>query len=401
MARVMVVYGTRPEAIKLAPVLRELAADPDVHVDVVVTGQHRDLLAPVHGIFGITPDVDLGLGRAGQSVATLAAQVVAGVAGAIDERRPDLVLVHGDTTTTMAGALAAFCAQVPVAHLEAGLRSGDLDSPFPEEGNRRLVTAIAGLHLAPTAAAFGNLLLENVDASSVVVTGNTVIDALLAATDRPAEPQDPAVREAVASGARIVLLTGHRRESWGGGLARVARAVRRVVEERPDTVVVAPLHPNPLVRQAIAPELAGLDRAYLVEPLDYPEFCALMNAAYCIVTDSGGIQEEAPSLGVPVLVTRDTTERQEAVLSGAALLVGTDEEALVAALSGVLDDTRLHERMARAGNPYGDGRAARRCVAAIKQYLGVGARLPEFMAVDGGGAGSGSPEWEWGTGAKF
>ncbi|WP_454111278.1 non-hydrolyzing UDP-N-acetylglucosamine 2-epimerase, partial [Leifsonia shinshuensis] len=309
---ILVVYGTRPEAIKVAPVIRALRSDPDLAVQVAVTGQHRELLDSVNAFFGITPDFDLDVGRPGQSLAGIAAAALSGLSTVLDHVRPDAVLVHGDTTTSTVAALAAYYAKIPVVHLEAGLRSGDMLSPWPEEGNRRLTAQLASLHLAPTTSARENLLAENVPASAITLTGNTVIDALLYTVARPTAFTDRRIDTALQAGQRVIVLTGHRRESWDGGLNRTARALARVAAQRPDITIVAPLHPNPIVRRAIEPVFHDFDRAILIEPLDYPEFCHLLNAAHCVVTDSGGIQEEAPSLGVPVLVTRDTTERPEA-----------------------------------------------------------------------------------------
>jgi UDP-N-acetylglucosamine 2-epimerase (non-hydrolysing) len=375
---VAVVYGTRPEAIKVAPVIRALQADPDLDTQVILTGQHRDLVAGVNEFFGIAPDLDLAIGRHGQSLTDIMSGALTGLAGAFSRLRPDAVLVHGDTTTSTAAALCAYYHQIPVVHLEAGLRSGDLLSPYPEEGNRQLTGRLAALHLAPTPRAKASLLAENVAPENIAVTGNTVIDALLYTVAQPVPIGDERLAEAARRGERIVVVTGHRRESWAGGLGATARAIARVLASRPDVVVALPMHPNPIVRAAIEPELGGLDRAVLIEPLDYPEFCHLMAAAWCIVTDSGGIQEEAPSLGKPVLVTRTTTERPEAIAAGSARLVGTGEAAIVDELSALLDDQQHYDRMSTAVNPYGDGRAAPRATAALKAHLGLGDRLEDF-----------------------
>jgi UDP-N-acetylglucosamine 2-epimerase (non-hydrolysing) len=374
----MVVYGTRPEAIKCAPVIRALRAEPCLDVAVAVTGQHRELLDGVDAFFDIVPDFDLDVGRPGLSLAGIGAAVLSGLSEVFDKEKPDAVLVHGDTTTSLAAAMAAYYSRIPVVHLEAGLRSGDMLSPWPEEGNRRATGQLASLHLAPTASARGNLLAENVRAEGIAVTGNTVIDALLHSVDRPVPFADPRIDEALRAGQRLVLLTGHRRESWDGGLERTARAIARVAAARPDVTVVAPLHPNPVVRQAIEPLLLASERTILTGPMDYPEFCHLLASAHCVITDSGGIQEEAPSLGKPVLVTRDTTERPEAIDAGAALLVGTDEDVIAGELARLLDDDSSYERMAQATNPYGDGRATERVVAALKSHFGLGSRLPDF-----------------------
>lgn len=375
---IMVVYGTRPEAIKVAPVIQALQADPELAVHVTVTGQHRELLDSVNAFFGITPDVDLDIGRPGQSLADIGAAALSGLAKVLDQVRPDAVLVHGDTTTSTTAAFAAYYAKIPVVHLEAGLRSGDMLAPWPEEGNRRLTGQLASLHLAPTSSARENLLAENVPSSAITVTGNTVIDALLHTVAQPATFTDRRIEYAVRAGQRLVVLTGHRREAWDGGLARTARALAQVATQRADVTIVAPLHPNPIVREAIEPAFRSFDRAILIEPLDYPQFCHLLNAAYCVVTDSGGIQEEAPSLGKPVLVTRDTTERPEAITAGAARLVGTREGDIARELALLLDDNAHYARMSRAVNPYGDGRAAARVLAALKHRFCLAARPRDF-----------------------
>lgn len=376
--RVLTVYGTRPEAIKMAPLIRALNRDGRFDVMVATTGQHRDLVSAVNAFFGIRADADLAVGRPGQSLNGIAASCLAGLDPILERWRPDLVVVHGDTTTSSAAALAAYYRRIPVAHLEAGLRSGDLASPYPEEGNRRVTAQLTALDLAPTPGAKANLSAEGVPDERIVVTGNTVIDALMHTVSRPGRISHPAVRAAAASGRRLVLLTGHRRESWECGLADVAHAVAQTIAARPGTLVVAPLHPNPIVRRAIEPALGVLGNALLCDPLDYPDFCRLLDASYCVVTDSGGIQEEAPALGKPVLVTRDTTERPEAIAAGCARLVGTSRHAVAARLAELLDDPSVHGAMSHAANPYGDGHGARRAEAAIEAFFGIGNREPDF-----------------------
>ena len=377
MPRVMVVYGTRPEAIKVAPVIRALSEAEGIDLDIVVTGQHRAMLDQVNALFGITPRVDLAIMTERQQLTSLASRALEGVGEVIAESRPDAIIVQGDTSTAAAAAMAAFYSGVPVFHLEAGLRSGRLDSPFPEEGNRRIVGQLAALHFAPTPTARDNLLREGIAPEAVVVTGNTVIDALLYAASLP--PQFGAeVQAAVDSGRRILLVTSHRRESWETGLASTARAIGEIVDARPDVHAVIPLHRNPIVREAFAEWLPPHERVTVVDPLDYHEFAALMAASHLILTDSGGVQEEAPSLGKPVLVTRDTTERPEGVDAGSARLVGTTERVIVTEVLRLLDDAEAYESMARAVNPYGDGRAAERVVAAIQGFLGAGARISDF-----------------------
>lgn len=378
-ARVLVIYGTRPEAIKVAPVVRRLRGRSGIRVTVAVTGQHREMVAEVHRHFDIRPDADLDVLRQGQSLQALSASLYSGLLELVEREKPDAVLVHGDTSTAALAALAAYYSQVPVVHLEAGLRSGDLRSPFPEEGNRRIIGQLASLHLAPTGSARSNLVSEAVDPASIAVTGNTVIDALHETLGMPPVFADAAVADAVAAPGRLVLVTAHRREAWEGGLTRMAEGVADVLRTHPDVRVVLPLHPNPIVRRAVAPALAGIGSAVLCEPQDYLAFCHLMARAHCIVTDSGGVQEEAPSIGRPVLVTRENTERPEAIAAGAARLVGTGRAAVARELSALLDDPVRHAAMANAVSPYGDGRAAERAVAAVEAYFGLADRMPDFV----------------------
>ncbi|GAA4174582.1 non-hydrolyzing UDP-N-acetylglucosamine 2-epimerase [Gryllotalpicola koreensis] len=374
----MVVYGTRPEAIKLAPVIRALRADRRFETTVAVTGQHGEILDRMNAFFGVPVDVDLGMLRPGQTFAELSSRMFAALLALFEERRPDAVLMHGDTSSSALAALAAYYQGVPVIHLEAGLRSHDLSSPFPEEGNRRIAGQLAALHLAPTATARDNLLAENVPDAAIAVTGNTVIDALFETVDRSAGRLTPAVRRAVAAGRRIVLVTAHRRESWGRGLRNTALALADVLDAHDDVTVALPMHPNPTVRDALLPVLGNRADTLLIEPQDYPEFCALLNAAHVVVTDSGGVQEEAPALGKPVLVTRDTTERPEAIEAGAAILVGTARESIRSHLDRLLDDRVAYAGMAGAISPYGDGHATGRVIAAIAAHFGVGSRVRDF-----------------------
>ena len=365
--RLLFVFGTRPEAIKLAPVIRELSARPEFDCKICVTGQHRELLGRFLELFELRPDWNLNVMRPDQGLAYLTGAVLSGVSGVIEGWRPERVIVQGDTTSSFAGALAAFYHQVPVAHVEAGLRTGDLYAPWPEEANRLLVARLADLHFAPTARARDNLLREGVAEARIAVTGNTGIDALLWVSERLETRPDLGARAASAlgpggaeslAGRRLILMTGHRRESFDGGLERIARAMARIAR-RPDVAIVFPVHPNPNVRRAIE-TLRRHDNIRLIEPVDYPELVYLLKRCHCVVTDSGGIQEEAPSFGKPVLVTRATTERPEAMEQGLARLVGTDEELLVEALGELLDDPVAYRRMSRVANPYGDGQASRR-----------------------------------------
>ena len=381
MHRVMTIYGTRPEAIKMAPLVSALAADERLAPVVAVTGQHREMLDQVNALFGIEPEHDLDLMSPGATLAEITSRTVAATSGLLREVRPDVVVVQGDTTTVLAAALAAFYERIPVVHLEAGLRTGDIHSPFPEEANRRLTSPLAGLHLSPTSTSRANLLAEGIDASSVAVTGNTVIDALQWTTAQPVQFDDPRVAEVVdeaKTGRPLVLVTSHRRESWGPRMAESMGAIRELAVERPDLLVLLPMHRNPVVREVIEPLLGHLDNVLLTEPLDYHQFAHALARSTVVLTDSGGVQEEAPSLGKPVLVMRDTTERPEAVEAGTVRLVGTDARAIRESLETLLDDKDAYAAMANAVNPYGDGRAAPRSVAAIAQLLGVGEREADF-----------------------
>ncbi len=372
---VLVVYGTRPEAIKLAPVVRALHEDPDLHPVVAVTGQHREMLDQVNAFFDITPDVDLDLMSHGATPNAIARRVMREMELLLERQRPDALVVQGDTTSAFAASLAGFLAGVQVVHVEAGLRTGDLGSPFPEEANRRLTAVVASLHLAPTARARQSLLSEGVDPATVVVTGNTVVDALQWAVSRPVVFSDE--RVAALGGTRgLVLVTTHRRESWGLPMQEAMRALGEVARAHPELDFLLPLHRNQVVRDAVLPALGDLGNVILTEPLAYAEFAHVMDRALLIVTDSGGVQEEAPSLGKPVLVLRDTTERPEGVEAGVVRLVGTDRSTVVHEIERLLTDRAAYAEMAHAVNPYGDGRAAERSLAAIRALLGLGA-MPE------------------------
>ena len=391
--RVMTVYGTRPEAIKMAPLVAALEADDRIEPVVAVTGQHREMLDQVNALFGIRPAHDLDLMAPGATLAEITARTVLATSALLRETRPDVVVVQGDTTTVLATGLAAFYEHIPVVHLEAGLRTGDVRSPFPEEANRRLTAPLADLHLAPTATSKANLVRESIDGSRVPVTGNTVIDALQWTTAQPVEFDDPRVAEAVdhaANGRDLLLVTSHRRESWGQRMVETMTAIRDLARDRPDLQVLLPMHRNPIVRDVIEPLLGSLDNVLLTEPLDYHQFAHALAGATVVLTDSGGVQEEAPSLGKPVLVMRDTTERPEAVEAGTVRLVGTDGATIRAAVEELLDDVEAYSAMANAVNPYGDGRAAERSVAAIAELLGLGHRAPDFDPSDAAEASSDS-----------
>jgi len=383
----MLVMGTRPEAIKLGPVVVALEASASFEPYVVLTAQHRELVDEVLPVFDIRPRHDLDIIRTGQSLADVTTRALAGLSALLAEDPPDVVVVQGDTTSTFAGALAAFYAGTPVVHVEAGLRTGNPRSPFPEEVNRRLTTQLTDLHLAPTPANRANLETEGVDADRVVVTGNTVIDALLWATDRSPGYGDPALEDLDDDPRRVLLVTAHRRESWGASMEAIGSALRELATEEPELLIVFPIHPNPVVRQAIMPAVSGLANVRVVEPLAYAAFTALLRRSHLLLTDSGGVQEEGPSLGKPVLVMRDTTERPEAVDAGTVRLVGTDHEAIVGSVRELLHDDATYRAMARAVNPYGDGRAAERTVAAMAHFFGAGPPAAEFAPDASAGTG--------------
>ena len=366
---VMVVYGTRPEAIKVAPVIKALEESEKLDVISVITAQHREMLDQVNEVFEVTPDVDLNLMKPGQTLNEIAARVLTSIDETIAEHQPAAVLVQGDTTTVMAAGIAAFNRSIPVVHLEAGLRSGDLFSPFPEEGNRKLVSQIASLHLAPTEVSKANLLHDGVDESDIVVTGNTVIDALHWAVERPREFTDPVLNEVADSGRQIILVTTHRRENLGSNMENIGRAMRVLAERYPDAVLVWPAHKNPKVRETIKPHIEDLANVISIEPVAYGEFAHLIGASHIVLTDSGGIQEEAPSLGKPVLVLRENTERPEAVDAGTVKLIGAQEADIVREVSALMDSEDAYQAMAQAVNPYGDGKSAQRCVDAMGELL--------------------------------
>lgn len=361
--RILVTFGTRPEAIKMFPVVFALRETGRFDVKVVVTAQHRELLDSVLALAGLRPDLDLDLMLPDQSLDGLASRILTRFGEALDSLRPDRVLVHGDTLTTMMASLACYFRRIPVGHVEAGLRSGDIYSPWPEEVNRKVTGVIADLHFAPTATAAAALRAENVDEKSIHVTGNTVIDALLFAQEKIAA--DPALAPAIAplkarfAGKRIIAVTAHRRENFGAGMAQIAKGLQRLAA-REDVAIIYPVHPNPNVAGVMRPALSGHDNIALINPLDYLDFVAMMAASDIVLTDSGGIQEEAPSLGKPVLVMRDTTERPEGVTAGTARLVGADATVIFTETTRLLDDRDAYLTMSRAHNPYGDGQAARR-----------------------------------------
>ncbi len=374
MKKVMFVFGTRPEAIKMAPLIRELQKYPeDFQTKVCVTGQHRQMLDQVLEFFSITPDVDLDLMTENQTLASLTANILTGLDPILQAEDPDLVFVQGDTTTVMAGALGAFYRDAKIAHLEAGLRTGELRNPFPEEANRLIVSRLADFNFAPTIGAVGNLLAEGIPAGSCYEVGNTVIDALLTGRDilrqRDEDPLPDLLPEGKDQGQRLVLITGHRRESFGEGFENICKAIATLATDNPDVLFVYPVHLNPNVQRPVHEHLEGIDNLVLVDPVPYPTLIALLDRCYFVLTDSGGIQEEAPALGKPVVVMRDVTERMEGVDAGTAELVGTNVETIVFASQRLLDDPAAYQKMAQAVNPYGDGTSSAQIAQILREQI--------------------------------
>lgn len=376
--KVMAIFGTRPEAIKMAPVVRELLKHPEIETKVCLTAQHREMLDQVVDLFQLPVDYDLDIMKQGQSLYDITDRVLLGLKDVLEKEKPDLVLVHGDTTTTFSATLAAFYQQIDVGHVEAGLRTGNMYSPFPEEANRRLTSVLTALHFAPTETARQNLLKENQKDDHIFTVGNSVIDALLATVKKDYVFEDKELQD-IEEHKRIILVTTHRRENLGEPMRNVYRALRRLVETVPDTEVVFPVHRNPLVRQAVKEVLDGVPGIHLVDPMEYEPFTNLMARSAIILTDSGGIQEEAPSLGKPVLVLRDTTERPEAVASGTVKLVGTDEDKVYNTAYKLLTDEEAYREMAESINPYGDGHTSERIVQAILYFYGISEKKPSVF----------------------
>lgn len=374
----MTVFGTRPEAIKMAPVVLELTKYPDMIQPIVaVTAQHRDMLDQVLHLFDIKPDYDLDIMAQGQTLFDITCKAMQGLNRVLSEAKPDIVLVHGDTTTTFAGALAAFYHQTEIGHVEAGLRTHNKYSPYPEEMNRKLTGSLTDLHFAPTTTASGNLRQENIKDEAIFITGNTVIDALLTTVDDTFEFSNEVLRNIDYKNKKVVLVTTHRRENLGEPMRHVYQALRDLVNEFEDIEIVFPVHKNPKVREVVESELGGLARVNLIDPLDYEPFANLLARSYLVLTDSGGIQEEAPALGKPVLVLRDTTERPEAIDAGTVKLIGTDKARIYNEAKLLIADKDEYEKMANACNPYGDGQAARRIVQAILWKHGLIADKPD------------------------
>ncbi len=376
MKKVMLVFGTRPEAIKMAPLVKAFEADESFKTIVCVTAQHRQMLDQVLDLFEIEPDYDLNVMKPGQNLYEVTSNILLGLKDVLEKEKPDIVLVHGDTTTTLATSLAAFYQQIAIGHVEAGLRTGDIYSPWPEEGNRQVTGRLAQYHFTPTQESQSNLLKENVDIENVIVTGNTVIDALVSVVskikdDKSLEQKLQKIIEEkgyrVDRERKLVLVTGHRRENFGQGFLNICEALTEVAKAHPEADIVYPVHLNPNVQKPVKEILSDVDNVYLIDPLDYEPFVYMMDHAYFILTDSGGIQEEAPSLGKPVLVMRDTTERPEALEAGTVRLVGTDKENIIDACNMLFNDKEAYHTMSKSHNPYGDGKACARIVEFLKE----------------------------------
>ena len=376
MLKVMTIFGTRPEAIKMAPVVKALEAADDMESIVTVTAQHREMLDQVLHLFSITPDYDLNIMSQGQTLYDVTCKALLGLQGVLKEAKPDVVLVHGDTTTTFVGALAAFYEGIPVGHVEAGLRTGNIYSPFPEEMNRKLTGAIGTYHFAPTSTSESNLLKENINPAHLYVTGNTVIDALQTTVQTDYTFKEELLNQIDYINNKVILVTTHRRENLGDPMRNVYEAIRDIINEQEDVEVIFPMHRNPKVRNIVQDVLGHMDRVHLIEPLEYEPFANLMARTYLIMTDSGGIQEEAPSLGKPVLVLRDTTERPEAVEAGTVKLVGTDKESVYRTATELLMNETAYLAMSNAVNPYGDGLASDRIVQALRHEFFEGQDKP-------------------------
>jgi UDP-N-acetylglucosamine 2-epimerase (non-hydrolysing) len=376
MKKILLVFGTRPEAIKMAPLVKEFQKDMDSFITkVCVTAQHREMLDQVVELFDITPDYDLNLMKPGQDLYDITSNVLLGMKNVLSDFKPDVVLVHGDTTTTSATSLSAFYQQIKIGHVEAGLRTGDLLSPWPEEANRQITGVLANYHFAPTKTSQENLLKESKDKNSVIVTGNTVIDALFLALDKIKNDENlegqiinqlSNLNYEIKEDKKIILVTGHRRENHGQGFINICKALKEIALINPTFDIVYPVHLNPNVQKPVKEILSNIENVYLIEPLQYEQFIYMMDKSYFIITDSGGVQEEAPSLGKPVLVMRDTTERPEALEAGTVKLVGTDTQLIIKEAQKLIDDKKEYDKMSKAHNPYGDGKACQRIVKFLK-----------------------------------
>jgi UDP-N-acetylglucosamine 2-epimerase (non-hydrolysing) len=378
MKKVLLVFGTRPEAIKMAPLVKAFEKETSIISKVCVTAQHREMLDQVLELFEIKPDYDLNLMKPGQDLYDITSNVLLGMKGVLSEFKPDVVLVHGDTTTTSSASLAAFYHQIKVGHVEAGLRTGDIYSPWPEEANRQITGVLANYHFAPTTTSQNNLLKENKDPKNIVVTGNTVIDALFLALEKIKNDKDLEVsiknqikdlNYEIKDDKKVILVTGHRRENHGQGFINICEALKTLAINNPDIDIVYPVHLNPNVQKPVKEILSDIKNVYLIDPLQYESFIYMMNKSYFIITDSGGVQEEAPSLGKPVLVMRDTTERPEAVEAGTVKLVGTNKETIIKEAQNLLDNVEEYNKMSKAHNPYGDGKACERIIQFLRGGL--------------------------------
>ena len=366
MIKVMSIFGTRPEAIKMAPLVKKLNEDPQIRSVLCVTAQHREMLDQVLDLFGLTPDYDLNIMKPNQTLSMITANVLTGLDPILEKEKPDIVLVHGDTSTTFSAALAAFYHRIPVGHVEAGLRTYDMYSPFPEEVNRVLTGHLTSVHFAPTQRNVDNLIREGIDPEKIIITGNTVIDALLEVADRPYEFEDETLKHIDFENKRVIAVTCHRRENLGEYMHNIFEAIREIAEDFEDVEVVYPVHMNPKVRAAASEVFGGCANIHLIEPLSYQPFVNLMAKSYFIITDSGGMQEEAPSLGKPVLVVRKETERPEAVSAGTVKLAGVRRETIAALARELLTDRKAYDAMSKASNPYGDGTACDKILEALK-----------------------------------
>lgn len=373
--KVLLVFGTRPEAIKMAPLVKAFENEPSIESKVCVTAQHREMLDQVLEMFDIKPDYDLNLMKPGQDLYDITSNVLLGMKDVLSDFNPDVVLVHGDTTTTSSASLAAFYQKIKVGHVEAGLRTGDIYSPWPEEANRQIAGVLANYHFAPTTTSQNNLLKENKDSKNIIITGNTVIDALFLALDKIEKDEELKAKIVnlinsqykLQDDKKIILVTGHRRENFGDGFINICEALKTIAINNPDIDIVYPVHLNPNVQKPVKEILSNTPNVHLIDPLQYEQFIYMMNKVYFIITDSGGVQEEAPSLGKPVLVMRDTTERPEAVEAGTVKLVGTNKETIIKEAQKLLDEKQEYEKMSKAHNPYGDGKACERIVEFIKE----------------------------------
>ena len=375
----MTIFGTRPEAIKMAPLVKKMEEVEEIESIVCVTAQHREMLDMVLDLFEISTDFDLNIMKHGQTIADINISILKGLENVFEESKPDIVLVHGDTSTTFMGALASFYQKIKVGHVEAGLRSGNIYSPYPEEMNRRLTGVLSNLHFAPTLSNYNNLINEGVSKENIFVTGNTVIDALLQVIKEDYIFDNPLLNKIDYENKKVIVMTCHRRENWGEPMENIFRAIREIAEKHNEVEIIYPIHMNPSIRALANDMLEGINNLHLIEPLDYEPFANLLNKAYLIITDSGGIQEEAPALGKPILVLREETERPEAVEAGTVKVVGVNQERIVAEITDLLKNKESYLRMANAVNPYGDGKACERIIQVLMHMHGYTSEKPQFF----------------------